>query len=189
MNDAAGLRNYGKALEDSFFERENQKLLAKLREQGARDRKRATLREALKIDDEDVLDHLVALDVSPEAIVAFSLVPLVEVAWADGQIQPDERTAILRAADERGVSASPISRQLLENWLDRRPPATLLEVWRHYSKALLKELDPNDRRMMRERVIDSARAIAEAAGGFLGLGSISTAEKAALLDLEQTFIE
>jgi hypothetical protein len=43
--------------------------------------------------------------------------------------------------------------------------------------------------MMRERVIGSARAIAEAAGGFLGLGSISTAEKAALLDLEQTFIE
>ncbi|PWB73885.1 MAG: hypothetical protein C3F15_08795 [Holophagae bacterium] len=187
MSDAAGLKNYGKVLEDSFFERENQKLLAKLREKAERDRKRATLREALRIDDEAVLDHLVALDVSPEAIVAFSLVPLVEMAWADGEIQPREREAILRAADERGVSASAISRQLLDNWLRRKPPATLLEVWRHYSKALLKELDPNDRRMMRERVIGSARAIAEAAGGFLGVASISAAEKAALLDLELTF--
>jgi len=187
MSDVAGLKKYGKALEESFFERENQKLLAKLREQGARERKRATLREALKIDDEDVLDHLVALDVSPETIVAFSLVPLVEVAWADGEIQPDEREAILRAADERGVSGSAISRQLLDSWLRRRPPAALLEVWRHYSKALLQELDANDCRMMRERVIGSARAVAEAAGGFLGLGSISAAEKAALQDLELTF--
>jgi len=187
MNDVTGLKNYGKALEDSFFERENQKLLAKLREKSERDRKRATLREALKIDDEDVLDRLVALDLSPETIVAFSLVPLVEVAWADGEIQPNEREAILRAADERGVSASAISRQLLDNWLRRRPPAALLEVWRHYSKALLRELDANDCRMMRERVIGSARAVAEAAGGFLGLGSISAAEKAALQDLELTF--
>jgi hypothetical protein len=187
MSDVAGLKNYGKALEDSFFERENQRLLAKLREQGERDRKRATLREALKIDDDDVLDHLVALDVSPETIVAFSLVPLVEVAWADGQIQPNEREAILRAAGERGVSDSPVSHQLLENWLRRPPPAALLEVWRHYARALLMELDEDDRQMMRERVIGSARAVAEAAGGFLGLGSISTAEKAALLDLELTF--
>ncbi|HOC41811.1 MAG TPA: hypothetical protein PKJ99_02240 [Thermoanaerobaculales bacterium] len=187
MNDATGLKSYAKALEDSFFERENQQLLAKLREQGARERKRATLREALKIDDEDVLDHLVALDVSPEAIVAFSLVPLVEVAWADGRIQPDEREAILRAADERGVSSSPYSRELLDNWLRRRPPAALLEVWRHYAKALLRDLDANDCRMMRERVIGSARAVAEAAGGFLGIGSISAAEKGALEDLDQTF--
>jgi hypothetical protein len=187
MSDVTGLRKVGKALEESFFERENQKLLAKLREKAERDRKRATLRESLKIDDDAVLDHLVALDVSSETIVAFSLVPLVEVAWADGEVQPNEREAVLRAADERGVSGSAISRQLLENWLRRRPPNALLEVWRHYAKALLKELDEHERRMMRERVIGSARAVAEAAGGFLGIGSISAAEKAALEDLELTF--
>jgi hypothetical protein len=187
MTDAARLKNYGKALEDSFFERENQRLLAKLREKSERERKRATLREALRIDDDAVLDHLVALDLSPETIVAFSLVPLVEVAWADGEIQPNEREAVLRAADERGVAASSISRQLLDNWLRRKPPAALLEVWRHYSKALLKELSAEERRMMRNRLVGSARAIAEAAGGFLGVGSISAAEKAALQDLELTF--
>jgi hypothetical protein len=35
MNDAAGLRNYGKALEDPSSSARNQKLLAKLREQGS----------------------------------------------------------------------------------------------------------------------------------------------------------
>ena len=183
MNDVVGLRKYGKALEESFFEQENQRLLEKLREEAAREKKRATLREALKLDDA-VLDHLVELDLTPETIVAFSLVPLVEVAWADGEIQDRERDAILRAADSRGISAGSISHQLLGNWLRRQPTATLLEVWKHYAKALMAALDPDARRAMRERTIGGAQEVAEAAGGFLGIGSISAAEKAVLRDLE-----
>ena len=187
MNDAAGLRKHAKALEESFFERENQRLLTKLREEAARERKRTVLSEALKIDDDKLLDHLVELDLSPETIVALALVPLVEVAWADGQIQDREREAILRAAEERGVSAGSINRQLLENWLLRQPSASLLEVWRHYAKALLQSLDEDERRLMKERTIGSARAVAEAAGGFLGIGSISAAERTVLEDLATVF--
>jgi hypothetical protein len=40
---------------------------------------------------------------------------------------------------------------------------------------------------MRERVLGNARRIAESAGGFLGLGSISEAEKTMLEELESTF--
>lgn len=187
MNDAAGLRKHAKALEESFFERENQRLLEKLREQAARERKRAILGEALKIDDDKLLDHLVELDLSPETIVALTLVPLVEVAWADGEIQVREREAILRAAEERGVAAGSINHQLLSNWLLRQPSASLLEVWRHYAKALLLSLDDDERRLMRERTIDSASAVAEAAGGFLGFGSISAAERAVLDELASVF--
>lgn len=187
MNDVVGLRKYGKALEDSFFEQENQKLLAKLREEAAREKKRIALQEALKIDDDKLLDHLVGLDLSPETIVALTLVPLVEVAWADGEIQDSERASILRAAAERGISEGSINHQLLGNWLQRQPKPTLLEVWRHYVKALLAELDQDDRRLMREGTIGSARKVAEAAGGFLGIGAISTAEKAVLADLASTF--
>jgi tellurite resistance protein len=186
MNDVVGLRKYGRALEESFFELENQKLLAKLREQAARENKRDTLREALKIDDEKALDHLVELDLTPETIVAFSLVPLVEVAWADGEIQDKEREAILRAAKERGITSGSASHALLDNWLRRQPPAVLLETWRHYAKALLAVLGPDEKRLMRESMIGNARAVAEAAGGFLGLGSISAVEKAVLQDLESS---
>jgi len=187
MNDAVGLRNHGRALEESFFERENQKLLAKLREQGERDRKRATLREALRIDDEDVLDHLVALDVSPETIVAFSLVPLVEVAWADGEIQPKERDAILKAAVERGVGHDSPTAHLLSNWLAMRPDPQLLETWMAYIEELKPSLSEASRKEMKKSVMGRARAIAEAAGGFLGVGSISAAEKKMLDELEWAF--
>ena len=187
MEDAIGLRKSAKALEESFFAKENEKLLARLREESARKQKRKVLAEALNLDDEKVLSHLVELDLSPEAIVAFSLVPLVEVAWADGQIQPKERDAILRAAEERGVTPESVNHELLENWLNARPDRRLLEAWRQYTRGLLDELDSDERSMMRARVLGNARRIAEAAGGFLGLGSISEAEKAMLEKLESTF--
>ena len=104
MQDAVGLRKCAKALEESFFERKNQELLRKLREQGAKERKRGALRDALKLDDDEVLDRMVELDLEPETIIALGRVPLVEVAWADGSIQSRERDAVLRAADERGVA-------------------------------------------------------------------------------------
>jgi hypothetical protein len=187
MSDAVGFRKSAKALEEAFFAKENEKLLAKLREEAAREKKRKVLGEALKLKNDKVLDHLVDLDLSTEAIVAFSLVPLVEVAWADGEIQPKEREAVLRAAEERGVSPDSVNHQLLENWLRERPDRRLLEAWRHYCTELLNELDPDEQAVMRERVLGNARRIAEAAGGFLGIGSISESEKAVLQDLESTF--
>lgn len=188
MNDIIGMRARAKALEDSFFERENQELLRKLREQARAEKKRAVLSEALNIEDEEVLDRMMELDLEAESIIAFGLVPLVEVAWADGTIQQREREAILRAVDERGIKAGSTNYQLLQNWLQHQPPPKLLEVWRHYSKSLVSSLGAESGALMKERVIGNARAVAEAAGGLLGLGSISAVEKAVLEDLESTFL-
>jgi hypothetical protein len=93
----------------------------------------------------------------------------------------------MRAAEERGVAPGSVNHQLLENWLRQQPEPKLLEVWRHYTKRLLQVLDPAERDVMQQRALGNARTVAEAAGGFLGLGSISAAEKAVLEDLEATF--
>ncbi len=73
MEDAIGMRKSAKALENSFFAKENQKLRARLQEEAARKRRRELLAEALNLDDDNILDHLMDLDLSPEAIVAFNL--------------------------------------------------------------------------------------------------------------------
>jgi len=187
MQDAVGLRKQAKALEESFFEKKNRELLAKLRELGVRERKRELLREALKIEDEEVLDKMVELDLEPETLLALGLVPLIEVAWADGNIHSKEREAVLRAAEERGIEPESISHQLLENWLDQQPSPKLLEVWRHYAKTLAQSLGEEKGKLLAARLLDRARGVAEAAGGFLGLGAISPVEKAVLEDLEATF--
>jgi len=182
-----GLTATARALEDSFFAQENERILRELRAASAREEKKKAIREHLKITNSEVLDALVDLEVEPETLVAFTLVPLVEVAWADGEIQPKEREAIIKAAVEGGVEEDSPTAHLLRNWLEMRPDPQLLETWRAYIDELKSSLGEASWKEMKKSVMGRARAIAEAAGGFLGLGSISAAEKKMLEELEWAF--
>jgi hypothetical protein len=182
-----GLKAKAKALEDSFFAKENERILLELRAVKAREEKRKEFREYLNIDSEEIIDALVDLEVEPETLVAFSLVPLVEVAWADGAIQPKERDAIIKAAVEQGVEEGSPTCALLRNWLQTKPEVMLLEVWKGYIEELKGSLAPRSREHLKSGTMGRARAIAEAAGGFLGVASISAAEKKMLEELERTF--
>jgi hypothetical protein len=185
MQDAVGLKKSAKALEESFFARENEKLLKKMRAQAEREEKRAQLREVLKIDNDQILDRLVELDIEPETAIAISVIPLVEVAWADGEISSKERKAALRAAEERGIAPGTETWQLLEDWLEHRPDPELMDAWKGFMKSLLESLDPAIADAVKERIMTRARGVAEAAGGFLGMGSISDQEQAVLDEMEQ----
>jgi hypothetical protein len=182
-----GLHAKAKALTDSFFAEENARVLKELREATAREEKKKEFQEYLNIDNDEVLEALIELAVEPETLVAFTLVPLVEVAWADGEIQPKERDAILKAAIERGVAEGSPTHILLKNWLQTPPNPMLLETWKGYIEELMASLGDRTRAHMKTGVMGRARAIAEAAGGFLGVASISAAEKKMLDELEWSF--
>jgi len=182
-----GLHAKAKALTDSFFAEENARILKELRAATAREEKKKEFREYLNIDNDEVLNALVELAVEPETLVAFTLVPLVEVAWADGAIQPKERDAILKAAIERGVAEGSPTHSLLKNWLQTPPNPKLLEAWKGYIEELMGSLGDRTSAHMKSGILGNARAIAEAAGGFLGVASISAAEKKKLEELEWAF--
>jgi hypothetical protein len=182
-----GLKLRAKELEDSFFAKENARLLAKLREEAAREEKRQEFRKVLNVANDELLDALMGLGVEPETLVAVSLVPLVEVAWADGEIQNKERAAILRAAEERGVALRTATHDLLESWLLTKPQPELFEVWQRYVGEITTSLAEATRGELKTAALGRARAVAEAAGGLLGVGSISAAEKAMLAKLERAF--
>ena len=182
-----GLKAKAKALEDSFFAKENERILQELRAAKAREEKKKEFREYLNIDNEEIIGALVDLEVEPETLIAFSLVPLVEVAWADGQIQPKERDAIITAAIESGVEDGSPTCNLLRNWLQTKPDPKLLEVWKGYIDALKDSLGERSKAHLKSGTMGRARAVAEAAGGFLGVASISAAEKKMLEALEWAF--
>lgn len=186
-DDVPVLKSKAKALEDSFFARENDRILRELREASVREEKKKEFREYLDIDDDEIVNALVDLEVEPETLVAFSLVPLVEVAWADGEIQQEEREAIIKAAVERGVDESSPTCNLLRNWLQTKPSPELLEVWKSYVEALKPSLGDRAKAHLRDGTLDRAREIADAAGGFLGVATISAAEKKMIEELEQAF--
>lgn len=182
---SSDLKKHAKSLEESFFAKENERLLKKMRERAARDEKRRAFKESLNIDSDQVIDALIDLELEPQTVAAFSLVPLIKVAWADGQIQPKEREAILKAAAERGIETGTDTYELLEGWLEREPKAGLTATWKGYVDALRDSLDPTVFGALREGLISRTREVAKAAGGFLGIGSISKSEKAVLDWLEE----
>jgi hypothetical protein len=174
-------------LEEEFFARENQRLLEHLKDKRDQSAKRAALRQVMPSADDEFVDHILELGIGPEMVLAITLVPLVVVAWADGDIAPREREAIMKAAEERGVAPKTAPYEVLESWLKHKPGPALVQAWRRYVKTLGTDLSPQERDQVRERGLGLAREVAEAAGGFLGLSKISAAERAALEELEQIF--
>lgn len=185
--DATGLRMAGKALEDSFFARENAALLKKLKEKAAVEAKKQAFREIANVKNEAVIDALVELDLDASDLAALNLVPLIEVAWADGAIQSKEREAILKAAAQGGIKPGTDNYTLLENWLATKPGPELMACWKGYAHTLFESLDSVVGNELKERLMTRTTAIAKAAGGFLGIGAISDAEQRILDELDAAF--
>jgi hypothetical protein len=179
---------YQKTLIDSFFYEQDQKLLESFRKRLERLDLRAQLAKVSGIHDEAVLDRLIELNIDAEAWAAMAVVPLVFVAWADGQIQVDERRVILEAARDAGIQTQDGRYPLLEHWLDHRPSAEMLEAWKHYIESLSKQMAKEESERLKHDLLDTAHRVAQAVGGFLGLGNkISAGERAVLKELEQAF--
>ena len=62
------------------------------------------------------------------------------------------------------------------------------EAWAAYVEALRGILNDAARQALREETLEQSQAVAEAAGGFLGLGSrVSDAEKRVLEEISSAF--
>lgn len=176
-----------RALEESFFLEQDRALLEKLRAMKRMAETKEALAAASGIRDDAVLARLVQLDVKPEIVAALATVPLVEVAWADGRIDAEERAAVLAHADAQGLRPGRMERELLEAWLAHRPEPKLLEAWRTYVQGLCEQLTPEERARLRDQLLHATRAAAQASGGFLGMGKISAAEQKVLDALQAAF--
>jgi hypothetical protein len=182
--DAFGDRR--KALEDSFFMERDQQLLERMRLELETMEERKHLAHVSGILDEQVLLNLVKAGVRAETLAAVSLIPLVEVAWSDGAVSADERTAILKAAAESGIAEGTAAYEMLGRWLQERPDVRVIATWKEYVGALVKSMPADATLIMRERLLGRCRQVAEAAGGFLGLTSkISAVEKARIEEFER----
>jgi hypothetical protein len=155
------LNDAGKALEDAFFAKENARLLQQLRDRATQQERRAAMREVVRVDDDALIDRLIALGLEPGTVLALQLVPLATVVWADGQIEPRERDAVLKAAAAQGVTADSVAGQMLNRWLVQQPSAELVDAWTSHMRALAVALAQGTGRHPRV----GARARAQRGGG------------------------
>jgi uncharacterized tellurite resistance protein B-like protein len=176
------------AFEEAFFNKYNQKLVDKLRETLAKQLTREELERLTGIHDPAVLDTLMNLHVEKGTFAAFALYPLVEVAWADGKVDEKERQAFIAAAAEHGITPGSFAHSALEEFIKGTPREDASKAWYAWAATVNQTLDAAERKKVREGLLKRARAIAEASGGFLGLGNkISASEQRVLDKIAKTF--
>lgn len=176
-------------LENEFFHRVDQELIIKLQEQHQLESDEDALTIACGIVDRKLLDELLAADITPKTLAAFSLFPAVYVAWANGYVEAAEKKAVLQAAHNLGLSEATPAHQLLECWLQQKPAKALVAAWKDFIHAARPTLSVTAFRELHEGAMKRAHKIAEAAGGILGIGRVSTKEKEALAELEAVFAD
>ncbi len=185
---ATPLSERSRTLMDEFFHKEDLKLIAKLREIQELQQTKDALAKASGIKNETILKKLAELKIDPAVLTALTLVPLVEVAWADGEVDDKERAAVLAAAEKQGIQKDSTNYALLEQWITKRSEPRLMKAWSLYVEGLCSELSQAQVNALKVEVMTNARQIAESSGGFLGMGmKISAKEDQVLKKLEQSF--
>ena len=178
-----------RSMEEAFFARRDQELRQQLKQSMAHDDWKAAIAAATG-KDVAIVDELFKKGVERQTISALALIPMVEVAWANGSVTSSERSAVLRAAAENGATHDSPGYKLLEEWLGDNPHGKLLPAWKDYVLALGPTLGAEARSFLREEIGRRAESVAEAAGGFLGLGDkVSVEEKRVLREIEQTLAQ
>jgi hypothetical protein len=182
------LRSRGKALEEMFFHRQDNVLIETKRQLEKTERTLKSVSDISGIKNESVLRRLIELNVQIEVLATLSLIPLVEVAWADGKVTEKERKAVLDSAEGLGLGKGRIDTTLLDQWLQSRPPKGLLESWIYYIQGLCELLTEAERKALKAEILERALAVAGSTGGFMGLTSkVSLREHDVLAQIESAF--
>jgi hypothetical protein len=128
-----------------------------------------------------MIDHGVRAD----SIAIVSFVPLAAAAWADGKFSKNERAAALEISEQIGLSPSDTIQPALVERLDAALDEPILRAWLAYVDVFSSRVDADVLSQVLDRIRDGALRIAEASGGFLGVGrKVSDAEAALLQRLE-----
>lgn len=163
--------------EERHFQKIEQELVAKLRRKAEEAARLRSLSEQTGIVDEGLLSDLRELGYTDDTVKLLYLAPLVQVAWADGQLSERERDLILQAASSRGIDQDSSAGRQLTDWLTSRPSEELFAKTMRIIGALLDARPAAERETTERDLLSYASAIADASGGILGFGKVSAEER------------
>lgn len=183
MTERDAFADRARGLEEEYFRKREQDLIDKLRNRAAAEAELHRLGEQAGVADEEILQDLKDLGYTPETVLLLHLVPLVQMAWADGAVSERERALIIDAARARGVEAGSAADRQLADWLKSRPSERLFERTLRAIRAFLQARPEAERDASEHELLSYCTAIAAASGGVLGFHAISAAERAVLARL------
>ena len=182
MTDKDIFAERGRSLEDDYFRKKDRELIEKMKRAAQEDQSRRELGERTGLTDPELLKDLQDLGFTPETLVLLPIVPVIQLAWAEGGITAAERTLIVELARQRGIAPGSVADRQLEEWMTNRPDPSVFSRATRLIRAIL-DSGHDAGIMSADEVVKQAEKIAYASGGMLGLARVSHEEKAILASL------
>jgi len=178
-DDQLGKR--GKTLEEEYFKRKDRELIEKMRELAAAEQARGEMGRQTGLSDPALLKELQDLGFTPDTVSLLPLVPILEMAWAEGGVTSSERDLIVKLARTRGVAEGTAADRQLDHWMSSKPDA---QVFQRAGRLIAAVLDSHGGNasggLTADELVAQAEQIAAASGGLFGIGRVSAEERAIL---------
>jgi hypothetical protein len=177
MSDKNSLSERQRGLETEYFHKKEQELIERMRRRTALAEDREQMAEATGVADYEALEALQELGYTAMTIRLMPIVPLVQVAWAEGGVTAKERKLLLEIAEAREITPGTPAYDQLLGWLEHEPPEEFYENTLRGLRILLHAIPDDLREAGRESLVEYCTQIAEVSGGILGFGKISDEER------------
>jgi hypothetical protein len=187
MTDPDGITSDIRSREEDYFRRKDRELVERLRLAAAANESRQALEKTSGIHDPSLLQELQELGFTPDTVTLLPLIPIVQVAWAEGGITDQERSLIETFARERGIQPGSAGDRELATWLRQRPSDEVFAKAARLIRAMLDTTDSPQPALRLDDLIHHCEEIAAASGGVLGFRKISTEERALLDQIAAAF--
>jgi hypothetical protein len=180
VSNPDGITDDVRKREEEYFRRKDRELIERMRQQTETAASRQALESATGIHDPESLQDLEALGFTARTIALLPLVPVLQVAWAEGSISMAERELIIKLARARDIEPGTDADVQLQEWLDVRPAAAVFSKAGRLIAAMLDHPAGAELQVSADDLMKYCEQIAHASGGVFGFGSVSAQEKAAL---------
>jgi len=178
-----GMTDHIRAREEEHFRKKDRELIEKLRQADAAAKARRALEQEAGLHDPEMLRELDRLGFTPDTIGLLPLIPVLQVAWAEGGVSRAERSLVVNLARSRGITAGSTADRVLNEWLDHRPPDDTFHKATRLIAAIIDSPDSGALHLNANELVDYCDKIAHASGGIFGIGRVSQEERAALEEI------
>jgi hypothetical protein len=169
--------NNTRSREEEYFWKKDQELIEKMRRAAAVEQARRDLGAQAGLEDPEMIQELQALGFTTETVVLLPLMPLVEVAWAEGGVSDAERALVVKLARARGIAEHSAADRQLSEWLTHHPEPQVFTRSTRLIRAMLDSPSPHAG-LSADDLVAHCESIAAASGGVLGMKRVSAEERA-----------
>lgn len=178
------MSNEKRDLEEEYFRKQDQELIAKMRKAAAADEAQRALGAQSGIHDPALLREIEELGFTPDTVSLLPLLPILQVAWAEGGVSPEERKLILDVGRARGIAAGSAADHQLADWLAHRPPQDVFSRAGRLIAAMLQVHSGEAGGLTADDLVKYCETVAAASGGIFGLHKVSQDERAAIQQIQ-----